>query len=190
MQIGSVTDWLQTTIFGASALAAYWGLSAWKQEAVGRRKAELAEDILARFYEARDIFPVLRSPFSSPGEGATRQKNDDETEDLARHLDLLYVPFERYNYHREFFAQLQSKRYRFRAYFGEQADEPFVKLNKALNEFLVAARMRIVTYPPNEAVAAKVWQHEENDALQTLVVQAVEELEKICKPLLSDSSKN
>ena len=48
------------------------GVYAWRREFIGRRKIELAEDVLARFYEARDAIARIRSPFGTSSEGSER----------------------------------------------------------------------------------------------------------------------
>ena len=39
----------------SGAYIAYRGLTKWHAETVGKRRVELAEDVLADFYQARDI---------------------------------------------------------------------------------------------------------------------------------------
>jgi hypothetical protein len=43
-----------------SAVIALRGLNRWRAEAIGKRKAELAEDVLASFYQLRDIMTFAR----------------------------------------------------------------------------------------------------------------------------------
>jgi len=50
--IGALLTGLATVLAGWAALRS---LDAWRRETVGRRKAELAEEVLAQFYRARDI---------------------------------------------------------------------------------------------------------------------------------------
>lgn len=38
------------------------GFTTWRSKTIGKRKVELAEDLLADFYRARDIINVARSP--------------------------------------------------------------------------------------------------------------------------------
>ncbi len=47
-----------------AATIAYRGLNKWRAETIGKRKAELAEEVIADFYEARDIIIAARSPGS------------------------------------------------------------------------------------------------------------------------------
>ncbi len=71
------------------------GLSRWRAETVGKRKSELAEHVLADFYQARDIYEWARFPGSFPGEGAARPREEGESEDEGRRRDAYYVPVAR-----------------------------------------------------------------------------------------------
>ena len=57
-----------------------------------KRQTEFAEQIIADFYEARDIINAARMPGSFGDEGSTRQKEDWETENDTRRLNSYYVP--------------------------------------------------------------------------------------------------
>jgi hypothetical protein len=71
-------------IIGALALIS--GIRAWKREYIGKRKIELAEDTLMLFYQARDAIREIRNPFGAIGEGSSRQRADNETEDETKIL--------------------------------------------------------------------------------------------------------
>ncbi len=49
------------------------GLNAWRIETVGRRKTELAEEVLAAFHRAKDVLTWARFPASA---------DDDEKDDV------------------------------------------------------------------------------------------------------------
>ncbi len=66
------------------------GLNKWRAETIGKRKAELAQEVLADFYQARDIIDVARSPGGFGHEGDTRQKDDWESADDTRILKCPY----------------------------------------------------------------------------------------------------
>ena len=79
-----------------AAIAFVSGINAWKREFVGKRRIELAETVLAMFYEAQDAIREIRSPFGTTNEGNTRKRSDNELEEDAIILDRAYVVFERY----------------------------------------------------------------------------------------------
>jgi len=133
-----------------AALSFVAGVSAWKREFVGKRRIELAESVLAMFYEAEDAIREIRNPFSFGGEGKTRKRAENEREEASQLLDQAYVVFERYQKREQLFAQLRSMRYRFMAAFSSTAAEPFDELTKVLNEIFIAARMLGTHYWPRQ----------------------------------------
>ncbi len=67
-----VTDWIVAVFAFVSAVAvvlalvyAYKEISAWRDEARGRRRAQVAEDVLAAAHNATDAIRSLRSPMDS-----------------------------------------------------------------------------------------------------------------------------
>jgi len=133
-----------------AALTFIAGVSAWKREFVGKRRIELAESVLALFYEAEDAIKQIRSPHSFDGEGGTRKRADNELEVESRLLDQANVVFERYQKREKLFAQIHSMRYRVMATFDSSAAEPFDELNKIIHEIFFAARMLGSHYWPRQ----------------------------------------
>ena len=134
-------DFISSISILIAALIFIAGVSAWKREFVGKRRIELAESVLALFYEAEDAIRQIRSPYSFVGEGGTRKRDDTELDSESRILDQAYVVFERHQKREQLFAQIRSMRYRVMATFGSAAADPFDELNKIIDEVLVAARM-------------------------------------------------
>jgi hypothetical protein len=173
-------------------------LDRWHREAVGKRRVELAEDVLAEFYEARDIIQAARSPLAYGGEGSTRKRFDDETEDQARSRDAFYAIAERLQAKSEFFAKFNSQRYRFRTYFGETSLKPYEEVRGVYNEIIVAVRMLITTSRRGEdRVDPKLtekwekiiwWGLPEEDAIAKRLDDAIVEIEKVCRPIIQDAS--
>ena len=80
---------LGTAMMGLSAVVASWagirGLDAWRAEVVGRRKAELAEEVLAQFYRIRDVVAWARLPMPlDPVAGETAGEAVDRRNAAAR----------------------------------------------------------------------------------------------------------
>ena len=113
----------------ATAAIAFFGLSTWRAELVGRRKAEIAEEGLADFYRMADVFDWVRNPGGHEG-AIERAGRDDEDADLAARLDAYAVPVSRLQAHAEFIGAMHAKRYRFRAMFGPDALSPFEDLRE------------------------------------------------------------
>lgn len=125
------------------ACVAYQGLQKWRQETVGKRKMELAEDVLADFYEARDIINHARSPAAFGGEGSTRPKREGEDDEDTRTRDAYYVAVERLFKRSEFFARLDARQYRFIAHFGKQAAAPYQQLREIRAAIIASAHTLI-----------------------------------------------
>lgn len=183
---------------GAAAFAAWQamrGISAWRDEMLGRRKAELAEEVLSGFYQARDAIRTIRSPFSSPDvESRDRPREETETEDDKRRLDAHYVPIARLEERSEFLRGLLAKKYRMKALFGEKVDQPFIAINKTLNEIHFAAS-GMMRYSGSKQIDRKLWTKweasiwegaEEEDEISKRIDNAVAEMERICGPTLEE----
>lgn len=129
------------TAFSAAIAAISFGVgvSAWKREFMGRRRMELAENVLAKFYEAEEAILAIRNPMGRSEEGRSRQRSDTEKPEESQALDQAYVHFERRNKHRELFADLQSLKFRYKATFGKLSFVPFEQLRVVLNEMSSAA---------------------------------------------------
>lgn len=141
--MGTAQEWaqfLQNVSIIIAALVAIFGIDAWRREHVGKRRMELAEEVLALFYQARDVIRQIRSPVGFSGEGETRKADPRESPEKKRALDNAYVVFERYNKHAELFSRLYALRYRFMAQMGKPASKPFDDLNSVLHEIFGAAR--------------------------------------------------
>ncbi len=145
-----VGDWLST---GASlveaiavsiaSFAAWRGLNAWRYEMVSRRRAELAEDTLAMFYQVRDHLRWVRTPGSLGGEGETRVAETAEEDDTKRERDAYFWPIERIHREAELWSRFEAARYRFHAVFGGEAAQPFDTLRTVRIRIETSARSLI-----------------------------------------------
>lgn len=208
METGSYAEWVAAVanvgIAGAAICAAalgYRGLNAWRTETIGKRKAELAEQVLADFYEARDIFQFVRQPFTFSNEGATRQKDDGETAADTQRLNTYFAISERLLKRNDFFANLLSRRYRFLALFGHGSEQnrPYDELFKIRTEVMGAVSMLMASYkqsrsgepPPDRKLREKWesaigWGDPENDPVARRLNDIVEAVEKTCRPAIED----
>ena len=164
------------------------GLTRWREETVGKRKSELAEHVLADFYQAKDIFEWVRFPISYPEEGAARPRNDGENDAEARVRDAYYVPIQRLAKEAEFLGAMQARKYRFVALFGADAGIPFRELKEIQAEIVTAARMlargnaNALHLPDLEA---KIWTMGEQDDIKRRINHLIGNVEAICRPTLS-----
>ena len=149
-------------------LVARAGLSTWRRETIGKRRAELAEAVLADFYEAHDIIAVARSPGGFEGEGKTRQREIRETEDVSRSLD---------------------------SYFRTEAAAPFEDLFRIRGEIIIDARMLIMNHTAGDigtlpqirpAWLATIGWDPTNDQITPRLDQLVQAMETVCRPAIVD----
>lgn len=133
-----------------AVISACWaiisGVGAWKREFIGKRQIELAEQVLAKFFEVKDAIAYIRNPFSSSDEGKTRQRRDGETTAESDLLDRGYIVVERYSKKENVFVDFNTLKYKFMASFGPETEQIFIETNKALNSIFVSARMLATHY--------------------------------------------
>ncbi|UUZ63836.1 hypothetical protein LP417_32250 [Polaromonas sp. P1-6] len=140
---------LATIAQAVAVLSTCWvivsGIGAWKREFIGKRKIELAEQVLAKFFEIRDAIAFIRNPFGGLSEGTTRERGKGETQAQSELLDRGYVVVERYSKKETAFAEFNILKYRFMASFGTNTEEIFTDTNRVLNSIFVSAR-RLATH--------------------------------------------
>ena len=192
------TDLIRNIFVIIASIVAIYGIKAWRHEFIGKRKIELAEEVLALFYEARDIIRYIRDPGGFSKEGSSRKAEEEETPLVKEARDRAYVAIERYNEHRERFSKLYSLKYRFVAYFGKDTATPFDDLRGILNQIFLSAR-RLARYwtiesgtpltaeqvKKREMNEAIFWEDEaENDPINPKLNQIIERMEGMCKELI------
>jgi hypothetical protein len=178
---------------GLGGWAALRGVNAWRTEALGRRKAELAEEVLAQFYRARDALIWARLPAEGAGAPAS---SPGSAEAAAGGASAMGAPIERLNQASQVFSELQASRYRFMAYFGEDAAQPFEDLRKVHNDVvdasarLIRARGKVAS--ANGAADQEAWRStigwgaHDQDRLADRLDRAVRAIERICRPLIEE----
>ena len=78
-----MTELITATAEAGAVISACWaivsGIGAWKREFIGKRKIELAEAVLSKFFEVKDAVAFIRNPFSTSEEGKSRQRSVGES---------------------------------------------------------------------------------------------------------------
>jgi hypothetical protein len=189
-----ILEIINTLAIVIASIVAICGISAWRKEFQGKRNIELAEEILALFYEAKDAICAIRSSFGYQGEGATRKPQDGETPEQKRARDLAYVVYERYEKRQEVFRKLHSKRYQFMARFGTKEGKPFEDLRSIVNEIQVSAnRLAEIWSLPNRSEATEqqrlkhesvIWDLSSDDPIAPRLESIIADIESICKPII------
>jgi hypothetical protein len=166
-----------------------------------KRRQELAEEVLSGFYQMVDTIRAIRSSLGYAGEGEERQKQPNESPEIARARDAYYAIVERFEQRRKEMADLLSRRYRMSAWFGKEAEEPFNLVQGALGEIIVSAR-NLITWegeagmelPDNRRLREKmrgdIWEGASTpDLIGEKVTRAISLIESICRPILQEQAK-
>ena len=155
-----------------SIIIACWvaiiGINAWRREFIGKRRIELAEEVLGAFFAVKDAVDYIRSPVSHSDEGSTRQKQNYETSEETKILNRAFIVFERYGKQKDVFNRFAVLKYRFMASFGEDKESMFDKTTQILNRILVASEA-LGTY----------WQHESDARNDEIKQKHMNECESI-----------
>jgi hypothetical protein len=182
----------------SGAYIGYRGLTKWHDETVGKRRIELAEEVLADFYQARDIIKAARSPFGYSHEGLSRQKGENETEEDTRILNSYFAATERLASKADFFAETWARRYRFTAVFGSAAAGAYDDLFEVRNEIIVSVRSLISAHGHHLSAADQaarqqwentIWSGAEDDPIPARVDRAVEAMEATCRPAIQKAAR-
>jgi len=182
-----------------ASIVAICGINSWRREFKGKRRIELAEDVLALFYQARDAIASIRNPLSMGDElSAPPKENEPIEEKEAR--DKVHFIFKRCKDREELFSKLSSIRYRFMAQIGRDKVGPFDKIIEIVNEILIAARMLsyvwakfLKCHSPERQEAygeemkkyeAKIYWAGEDDEIRKRVDEALSEMEDTCREII------
>ena len=202
----SYSEFLKDLSIIVAACTAIYGIGSWRREYVGKKQAELAEEVLCLFYEARDAVQHIRNPFSHGNEGSDRKADESETPEQKEAYDRAYVLIERFNTHIELFNKMHSVRYRFMAQFGADAGDPFEDFRRILNEIQVSAqalasawaeKYRHFRTEKQETDHSKFIRKQENifweglpeeDTIKPKVENCIDDIEKICRPIIDNKS--
>jgi hypothetical protein len=156
-----------------------------------KRRQDLAEELLAGFYQARDVIRAVRSPMSFEGEGAGRPRRDHESEAQTRSRDNYFAPLARLKNHSEFISGLMSKHYRAQALFGTEIGAAFKALHEVVVAVQVSAGMLIDMAgdgldPETRRTFERDiwWTNLANDHLDQKIVCAINSVEGVCRPIL------
>ncbi|MBL80051.1 MAG: hypothetical protein CMH70_08505 [Nitrosomonadaceae bacterium] len=143
-------DFISSIVIFLAALTFIAGASSWRREFIGKRRIELAESVLAKFYEAEDVIKQIRSPISCLSEGNTRKQEEKELKEESLLLDRAYIVIERYQKKITLFSQIKSMRYQVQSAFGTSAIEPFNELDAIISEIFNASHMLGSNYWPRQ----------------------------------------
>jgi|GEM_PF-3558617 len=175
------------------------GLNRWRTEMIGRRRAELAEDVLTDFYEACQIMTDARNMGGWSSEGATRKAGEGETAGETDLLNSYFRTSERLFAKAEFFAKMRSRKYRAMAVFGASVAEHYDAFDKIHAEVNAAVHMLVITVgdgndgslPQNRKdwKATIGWCLPKDDPVKPRLDAVIEKVEAFCAPAIQESAR-
>lgn len=200
-------EWLPSYLQAIAVwIATIFAITAWRKETVGRRKSELAEDVLADFYRAWDLLITVRLPGSFSGEGQSRPKpafTSATDADFHKLLDSYYVPVERLKGQYEFLSNMQAKKYRCSALFGPEIEKLFNEFRGIETKIISSSHALIRLHQQAKDRGGKVdeskidqyekiigWRidiNEGGDEIDSQVERLIADVESILKPYLKES---
>jgi hypothetical protein len=193
---GQIAPLVQMVVVLITAFVAVRGLSAWRAQMVGKRKVEIAEQVLVNFYAARDVFQWVRTSSFGAGEGESRKPSEPEPDQVRQMRNVYYIPIERLVREKELFAKLNAQRYEFTAYFGKQNITAFQSITNIHNSIIADAQLlvRIAQYDAallpvmtarDEMLNRLGWgKAERPDDTDKAIDAAVSKIEQLCRPIL------
>lgn len=168
-----------------------------KQQALFKRRFELAEQILSDAYTLRALMVYVRNGAAFGGEGTSREPAADESDNLKRRRDVYYVPAERLHKEKDFLGAMFTRRYASRALFGEDAEKAYNLMLGAVHRVRVASAYLIdwtrefssISSETIQKLEADIWSGmatvQGKDQIAEDIEEAVKLLEAICSPVLS-----
>jgi hypothetical protein len=180
---------------------AIWGINSWRREAKWKRKYELAEDVLANFYEAHQAIKIIRSPFGFGHEGSSRPKQDNETKEKSQIYDQAYVARERFERNKKSLEKLQALKFRFIALYGKEYEKHFDKFNQTVNKIFFAsdqiAMVRLGQYGDDKEFIRDTMKESretlysrtnKDDKIEMELEEAIKAIEKKCKEIIGKNN--
>ena len=203
----TVADVTQSISIIIACWTAVAGIGAWRREFVGKRRIQLAEDVLEAFFKVRDAISNIRNPFSAGNEGSSRKQGNIETAATTELLNRAYIVVERYQKNEDAFRNFGLLKYRFMATFGKDAEAIFTQLEQTVNKIFVSARMLGSHYWPRQGRVqmteqefekhlsemhnheAIFWDlHDGKDQIQKDLDEILGKLERVTAPVFEDGS--
>jgi hypothetical protein len=175
---------------GATCLAAgvaIWGIRRWRSEHLGKRRLDLAEQVLALGYRGAEIIEDIVSGLEWDSERANQgdagTPRPDESPEQAAGRSRANVVFARYRSSNTVFVELHSLRFRVKALFGEDAHDAIERLLAVHRSILVHARCLGHAHEKVRESADETL----NEEVPAKAVAAVRELERVFLPYLTGS---
>jgi hypothetical protein len=148
------------------------------------------------------VFVSVRSRGIFRGEGDSRRTADGESKTQQEKRNTYFVPIERLTRDKELFAKLQSLRYAFATHFGEATSEPFKAIwsvHSAISSSASVLIQMTLDDDDNDRAFRKSMEAQLNtigwgtaarpDDIDRQIEKAVQDIEKVCRPVLAGTAK-
>jgi hypothetical protein len=173
--------------------AVIYGFDKWRRELVGKRKCELALEILEQFYKARNAILIIRRA------GILKY----ETQEQNYQDNPFNVFYNRLNSQRDIISKINTLQFKYMALFGANDSKllkPFNELNKLINEIIVTldilhedhttysdVRQGLPEHYKAQIIEmrSKVISSGENDDINIRLTQIIIDIENICQPIIN-----
>lgn len=180
---------------------AIWGINSWRREAKWKRKYELAEEVLANFYEAHQAIQFIRSPFGFGHEGSSRPKQDNETKEESQIYDQAYVTRERFERNKKSLEKLQALKFRFITLYGKEYEKHFDKFNQIVSKIFFAsdqvAMVKLGHYGDDKELIKNTMKESyeilysstnKDDKIELELEEAIKAIETKCKEIIGKNN--
>jgi hypothetical protein len=194
--LDQIAPLIQAAAVLVTSSVAVCSLTAWRRQIIGKRKTELAEQVLFNFYAARDALIEARSPGFLSSEGKTRKLAETESDQVQLMRNTYFIPIERLTREKVLFANLHVQWYVFSFYFGASRTTPFEAMLNAHNSIIRTAN-RLIDISQYDGASQQVadcrdsllselgWgKRERPDETDRAIDVAVSEIEALCTPIL------
>src|SRR6266446_2425229 len=176
-----------------TAVYASKGLKAWRQQMIGKRRIEVAEEALVAAYKARANLNFVRSPFGFAGEGGSRRPEEGETASDTERLNRAFAPLERIQKCNDDLAEISKIAVLVQVHFGAEEAEHFKVIIQSFNKVAIAATMLMETGEDRDAETrgdkrtwrATIYAHG-NGTITREVEEAITKIEDLCRRHLKD----
>ncbi|MGU3537738.1 hypothetical protein [Methylobacterium sp. A54F] len=194
---GTLTGLKDLVVAGAAICTTFFAwkaLDKWRTETIGKRRLELAEEVLAAFYQVQATIQDARTAFVDAREMV---REEGVPENVVR--SAYYAPVRRLRDSYDKIVDLRTKRHRFAAVFGTQATKPWNEIDEVLRDIDNASeallRLGSEHIPPSDPSAQFyveqrriLARRSKEDPITPRLTTAVAEIEAICVPIIRASA--
>ena len=150
---------IQVIAVVVTAFFASKSLNAWRQQEVGKRKIEIAEEILVAAYKARANLHMVRDRVQWAGEGDSRPKQEGESESDAEWRRTAFVTLERSRRLTDDFAHFEKTKVLAQVHFADELVNALEAMIRAQNEVTFAARLMAWTSTGGRELGPELVRH-------------------------------